>query len=209
MAWAGLWLIATFPAAGVDIDEYPAVRRWLSSFGRRLYQTGERLPDGSRARKRTQHAWWELQDSCAYYGEFERPKVLWPEISDEAGFALCSQQMFCNNKVYFLTASSLDDLLFLFAVLSSDVIRWYGRQITVTTGAGAHSWFKYSVEAFPIPPRGTAWPAVSVEAREPQGRETGSPGPTRVLKERNVAVAKLYGLTRPEQALLDSLNGPV
>lgn len=52
--WEDLWLIATFPAAEVNIDEYPAIRRWLASFGRRIHQTGEKLPDGIRARKRTQ-----------------------------------------------------------------------------------------------------------------------------------------------------------
>ncbi len=207
--WDGLWLIATFPAAGVNIDDYPAVRRWLSSFGKRLHQTGEKLPGGLRARKKTQHDWWELQDSCAYYAEFEKPKILWPEISDEAAFALCREQMFCNNKVYFLTVPSGDDLLSLFTVLSSDVIRWYGRQITVTTGGGSHSWFKYSVEAFPIPQRGIEWSGAGLRRTGATGPPNRVPRPARAFAQRNAAVAELYGLTSQDQTLLDSLNASV
>ena len=31
--WAGLYLIATFPARHYDIDDYPAVKNYLLSFG--------------------------------------------------------------------------------------------------------------------------------------------------------------------------------
>ena len=30
--WAGLWLIATFPARHYDIEQYPAVKEYLLSF---------------------------------------------------------------------------------------------------------------------------------------------------------------------------------
>ena len=48
--WKGLWLIATFPALDLNIDDYPAVKRHLLSFGkRRLEQSGKRLPNGERS----------------------------------------------------------------------------------------------------------------------------------------------------------------
>ena len=40
--WAELWLIATFPALKLDIDNYPAVKKYLESFGERLHQIGEK-----------------------------------------------------------------------------------------------------------------------------------------------------------------------
>ncbi len=200
VCWAGRWLIDTHNGYGdtgrVDVDRFPGIRRHLHGF----------MP-GLERRQDQGDTPYNLR-SCAYYGEFERPKVLWPEISDEAGFALCREQMFCNNKVYFLTAPALDDLLFLFTVLSSGVIRWYGRQITVTTGAGSHSWFKYCVEALPIPPRGKEWPAMAFVAGDGRAIEPSPARPT-ALAEQNAAVAKLYGLTSQDQALLDSLNASV
>ena len=84
--------------------------------------------------------------------------------------------MFCNNKVYFLTVPSGDDLLSLFTVLSSDVIRWYGRQITVTTGGGSHSWFKYSVEAFRFHSEESNGLGLAYDARERRGRRIESLG---------------------------------
>ena len=75
--WAGLWLISTFPSLGLDIEDYPAVKRYLLSFGKaRLAQEGRRLPGGGRSRKKTSNAWYELQDSCAYHEVFKGPKIL-------------------------------------------------------------------------------------------------------------------------------------
>ena len=40
--WAELWLIATFPSRHYDIEQYPAVKEYLLSFGiERLEQTGK------------------------------------------------------------------------------------------------------------------------------------------------------------------------
>jgi len=194
--WAGLWLIDThngyLDTARIDVARFPGIKRHLAGFMPALRRRQDRGDTPYNLR------------SCAYYGEFEKPKILWPEISDEAAFALCREEFFCNNKVYFLTVPSPDDLGYLFAVLSSDVIRWYGRKITVTTGAGAHSWFKYSVAALPIPPRSVAagsWPALAFPARDEETCRTESPD---ALGKRKRAIAKLYGLTSQDATLLDS-----
>ncbi|MCY3627068.1 MAG: hypothetical protein OXG88_05455, partial [Gammaproteobacteria bacterium] len=69
--WAELWLIATFPSLHLDIENYPAIKRHLLTYGiEKLEQAGKTLPDGNKSRKRTPHAWFELQDTCAYHAEF-------------------------------------------------------------------------------------------------------------------------------------------
>ena len=72
--WAGLWLIATFPALHYDIDEYPAIRDYLLSFGKeRLEQSGKSyLINGEqiKARKKTNNKWFETQDSISYWKIF-------------------------------------------------------------------------------------------------------------------------------------------
>jgi len=61
------WLISTPPSRHLDITNYPSVETYLSSFGKeRLAQTGKRLDDGTKARKKTNHRWFELQDTCNY-----------------------------------------------------------------------------------------------------------------------------------------------
>ena len=75
--WRKLWLIATFPALALNIDDYPAVKSHLLSFGKqRLEQSGKRLPNGARARKKTANAWFEMQDTCAYHGDFTKEKAV-------------------------------------------------------------------------------------------------------------------------------------
>ena len=78
--WAGLWLIATFPALHYDIDEYPAIRDYLLSFGKeRLEQSGKSyLINGEqiKARKKTNNKWFETQDSISYWNVF-RPRATW------------------------------------------------------------------------------------------------------------------------------------
>ncbi|MCY3627114.1 MAG: Eco57I restriction-modification methylase domain-containing protein, partial [Gammaproteobacteria bacterium] len=65
--WAGLWLIATFAPLNLDIDNYPSIKNHLLSYGRnRLRQDGLIFADGSKSRKKTRNAWFELQDTCAY-----------------------------------------------------------------------------------------------------------------------------------------------
>ncbi len=69
--WAELWLIATFPSQYYNIDEYPAVKQYLLSFGiERLEQTGKtHIVNGEKvkARKRTSNKWFETQDSISYW----------------------------------------------------------------------------------------------------------------------------------------------
>ena len=85
--WAELWLIATFPSRHYNIDEYPAVKQYLLSFGiERLEQTGKtHIVNGEKvkARKRTSNKWFETQDSISYWEDFSKPKVVYMEIQTD------------------------------------------------------------------------------------------------------------------------------
>ena len=85
--WAELWLIATFPSQHYNIDEYPAVKQYLLSFGiERLEQTGKtHIVNGEKvkARKRTSNKWFETQDSISYWEDFSKPKVVYMEIQTD------------------------------------------------------------------------------------------------------------------------------
>lgn len=147
--WRGLWLIATFPALNVNIDDYPAVKRHLLSFGKeRLEQSGKRLSNGTRARKRTGHAWFEMQDTCAYHADFRNEKLVWIDLADEGRFSYDDRAMFAVNTVYILTGSAIKVLC---AVLNSKLVTWYVKNTAVTSGMRATRWFGYVVEGIPIP----------------------------------------------------------
>ncbi|GIV39966.1 MAG: type II restriction endonuclease [Thermonema sp.] len=76
--WAGLWVIGTFPALHLNIDDYPALKKYfLDHFDiRQLDQSGKKYPElGFNARKKTTNKWFETQDTIAYYQEFEKEKI--------------------------------------------------------------------------------------------------------------------------------------
>ncbi len=89
--WAGLWIIATFPSRHYDIEDYPAVRDYLLHFGKeRLEQTGKTYTIGGetfKSRKKTANKWFEVQDSIAYWKDFEQPKIVWKRIGSILRFS--------------------------------------------------------------------------------------------------------------------------
>ena len=125
------WLIATFPALNIDIDFYPAVKRHLLSFGKeRLEQTGMKFP---KSRKKTIHAWYELQDTCAYHEEFSKNKMTWKRIGSDLRFAYCDEAILCIDSVCIATGKSLKTLT---AILNSRIARYQLFGYAPKTGTG-------------------------------------------------------------------------
>ena len=79
-----MWVIGTFPALNIDIEDYPAVKNYLKSFGKKLHQTGESFTNEEgkieKSRKKTGNKWFETQDQISYYQDFEKEKVVWKRI---------------------------------------------------------------------------------------------------------------------------------
>ncbi len=148
--WAGLYQIATFPSLELDIDTYPAVKKHLLSFGKeRLEQSGKKLADGAKARKKTGNKWFETQDQIAYHEDFAKEKLFWMHMAPSGRFAYSEPEpVFCNQKAFIITGNSLK---YLCAILNSRLITWQVRNSAVTTGMGLTQWDKFTVERLPIP----------------------------------------------------------
>lgn len=119
------YLISTFPALTLNIDEYPAIRDYLLSFGKaRLEQTG--LPG---ARKKTSNNWFETQDQISYYSEFAKPKIIYPNMTSVFPFAYDENGFMGNDKTFFITAKDNSvNLKFLTAIFNSQLCKlwiWY------------------------------------------------------------------------------------
>lgn len=141
--WAGEWLIGTFPALKLDIDDYPAIKAHLQSFGKRLEQSGK-----PGCRKRTSNKWFETQDNIAYHIDFEKPKIIYPVISGNCSFAYDDQGVFANDTVFLITGENLIPLL---GILNSRLLEWYFRLINALLGSGGMAFRKIFVETVPIP----------------------------------------------------------
>ena len=149
--WAGKYLIATFPSRHYDIEQYPAVKQYLLSFGKeRLEQTGKTYfvnGEKVKARKKTNNKWFETQDSISYWEDFSKQQIVWIELSDNPKFAL-AQNITSANTVFFLTG---EHILHLLGILNSKLITWYFHHcIGTTSGVGTNRWLKYTIEQIPI-----------------------------------------------------------
>ena len=123
--WADLWLIATFPSRHYNIDEYPAVKQYLLSFGlERLEQTGkvhnvneERI----KSRKKTNNKWFETQDSICYWEDFDKPKIIYPNMTKYLPFVFDNSMYLTNQKCFIVTGKYL---AYLTAFFNSSLFKY-------------------------------------------------------------------------------------
>ena len=147
------YIIATFPSRQYNIDDYPALKEFLLSFGiERLEQTGKEYiidDEKVKARKKTNNKWFETQDSISYWDEFSKTKIVWIELSDESKFAICDDLVPLNT-VFFLTGEHLHHIL---GMLNSKLLHWYFTTcLGTSSGVGTNRWLKYTIEQLPLVP---------------------------------------------------------
>lgn len=134
------------------------MKRHLLSFGKaRLEQSGRTLPNGTRSRKKTAHAWYELQDTCAYHAEFAEEKLVWIELVENGRFAYDDSGIYCEATSFLMTG---DCIKYLCTLLNATLIRWFLQKTAPTSGMGTLRWKKAYVETIPIP-------QLSVEKQRP------------------------------------------
>ena len=151
--FADLWLISTFPSRQYDIDEYPAIRDYLLTYGiTRLEQTGKQyIVNGEKikARKKTKNKWYETQDSISYWNDLDKQKIIWGEISDKPKFAIDIDGKYTPEATTFMMTGA--HLKYLLCFLNSTLSEYYFAKIGTTTGMGTLRWKKYLIETLPVP----------------------------------------------------------
>jgi type I restriction-modification system DNA methylase subunit len=164
------YLISTFPTRKLDIENYPAIKEHLLSFGYdRLKQTGD-----IGARKKTSGKWFETQDSIGYHEEFAKPKIIYPNMTSVFPFKYDESGMLGNDKSFILTTK--DDsvsLLFLTAILNSLLAKlwiWYN---CPELQGGTREIRKVYFEHFPVPQANDEQTALLAHYAKERTRLTG------------------------------------
>ncbi len=193
------WAICTFPGWKINIEDYPIVLQHFLSIGKsRLEQTGN-----SGSRKKTNNKWFETQDSISYWQDFEKPKIIWGEISDKPKFAYDDSNYYPEATTFLMTGEKLKYLL---AILNSKVSEWYFNQIGTTTGMGTNRWKKYKIELLPIK-EPTAEHESKIENLANQiieiKKQNPSANTTSLETQIDQMVYQLYGLTEEEIAIVE------
>ena len=160
--WAELWLIATFPSRHYNIEEYPAVKQYLLSFGiERLEQTGKtHIVNGEKvkSRKKTHNKWFETQDSISYWEDFSKPKIVYMEIqtdNEKEGYPFPCFSYDNSNKIVLNTAyiisSNTEDVRFILGVINSKMGRFLTKLYVSQLQKRQFRMLAQYVKNFPIP----------------------------------------------------------
>ena len=151
--FANLYLIATHngyeDVPRVNINEYPAIKEWLDkggiAYNGKLYKGYETIA----ARADQGDTPYNLR-SCAYMDDFNKPKIIYQELSQGSRFAFDPDGVFfVSNTAYLLTGENLDYLL---KVLNSKIIEFVFRNYYSTSmGETGLRWLNQYVINLPIP----------------------------------------------------------
>ncbi|TRU21937.1 MAG: class I SAM-dependent DNA methyltransferase [Microcystis aeruginosa Ma_SC_T_19800800_S464] len=128
------YLIVT--TIGIDIKKYPAIFEHLNQWKLEL----EKRYDKGKF-------YWELR-ACAYYAEFEKPKIVFPDIAKESRFALDEKGLYVNNTTFMIPVYDL----YLLGVLNSLTVLKYYHQLSPQILGGHLRFQRQFVEKIPIPP---------------------------------------------------------
>ena len=167
----------------IDITDYPAIKEHLDSFG-----------DVVMLRSDQGDTPYNLRN-CAYLEEFEKPKIMWIELSDESKFTLSANEIPLNT-VFFMTG---DNLPYLLAFLNSRAILWYFKRcLGSSSGVGTNRWLKFTIEKLPIPEICTSLASLS---------DLGLKAPSLSMEITiENTICSFYDLTLEERELLE-VNG--
>ena len=149
--WAGLYLIATFPSRHYDIEQYPAVKKYLLSFGiERLEQTGKvHNVNGEKikARKKTNNKWFETQDSISYWEDFSKPKIIYPNMTKYMPFVYDEANFLTNQKCFIITGQNM---AYLNAFLNSSLFKYCFRNSFPELQGGTRELSKIFFDKIPV-----------------------------------------------------------
>lgn len=148
MSFADRWLIHTHNGIKdqeskevivpkIDINDYPSLKAYLDAHSNTI---SNRSDQGD--------TFYNLRN-CVYWPEFEKPKIMWGEISDKPKFC------FDEDKGYYMEATTFfmtgDHLVYLLVYLNSPLSEYLFSKLGTTTGAGTLRWKKYKVEQQLVP----------------------------------------------------------
>jgi hypothetical protein len=95
-------------AVKVFEKSYTAIAQHLSTYEKKL-----------RERDDQGEFWWELR-SCAYYAEFEQPKIVYPDLSTKPRFAIDNDRLYPDCTAFLIPS----DDLFILGLLNSKVTQY-------------------------------------------------------------------------------------
>jgi adenine-specific DNA-methyltransferase len=112
--WKGKWIIGTFPALKLNIEDYPSVKKYLLNFKDSLEPKRKDYTGQWKGRKSGSYQWYETQDPISYHEEFSKPKIIYPNMTKYLPFVYDKGSLYINDKGFIMTGNSLYYLTIFF-----------------------------------------------------------------------------------------------
>lgn len=125
---------------GFDIDIpslYPDIYEHLLEF-----------ENAAKARDDQGRNWYNLR-ACSYYDEFDKTKIIWPDIATEPSFTIASNEYYLNNTAYILTTDK--NLYYILGILNSKLLKWFYPLISTDLGKNGSRYIMQFMQNIPIP----------------------------------------------------------
>lgn len=119
--WKKKYLI--FTKHGTDISHYPAIKKHLELFHKKLQP--KKNSKEKRGRKPGKYKWYEIQDTTNYWKIFLNKGIIYPHFNKKSNFTMSSGNFFLNAKGYQIN----NDAYWLLAILNSKLINFYLKSI--------------------------------------------------------------------------------
>ncbi len=203
--WAGLYLI-TIPSSAnknwpwsdarsekearpIFRNAYPAIYSHLSQWEARLQKRDDQGK-----------FWWELR-SCIYYEEFERPKIIYPNITKTNIFAFDTTGWFTNQKCFIIPT---DDPCLL-AILNSKVTtKWFQKTLPLLRG-GFYEPSAIFMENFPVPTIDGSRRSSIISLIQQILENPDNPSVQGLVMDVNRLIYDFYKLTPEEIAIIENI----
>jgi len=117
-------LFLIFSRRGINIKKYPAILNYLSQFKEKLMPKPKNWKGKDwKGRKPGPYQWYEIQDSIDYYLEFEKEKIIYPNICKRPEFTLDVDGFYTNQKCFIISKNDK----YLLGILNSSVMMFFFR----------------------------------------------------------------------------------
>ena len=114
----------------IDITDYPAIKEHLDSFGNAVMLRSDQGDTPYNLR------------NCAYLEEFEKPKIVFAELSDRAKFFYDNHGMYPDKTNFIITGDSIE---LLYLQFNSPLIEYMYSRNAASTGVGTTMWQKTKI----------------------------------------------------------------
>jgi len=193
--WVGLYVI--FTRRGTNIEQYPAIKRYLVQFRKDLEP--KKSDKDKRGRKPGSYKWFEIQDNIAYHTEFEKPKIVYPNITKTNIFAYDTTGVLTNQKCFIISTTDI----YLVAILNSKLAtQWFHATLPLLRG-GFFEPSSIFMEHFPVFPATDTQKAPIIERVREILADPASPAVPQLEAEVDTLIYELYGLTDTEIGIIE------